>query len=74
MNLLHTFTGMSWPGIAATPVMKSEVIKVRITIDLWQDGWILFSTTRSKCMGTKTMGIWLMQDNMSTKKKILLIY
>lgn len=30
-----TSTGISWPGAADTPVMKSLVIMVRITTDLW---------------------------------------
>lgn len=34
-----TSTGVSWPGAADTPVMKSVVIMVQITTDLWHKGY-----------------------------------
>lgn len=55
---LHTSSGMWLPGVAGTPVMKSLVIKVRITTERRQDGCFC-SGSRSKCRGVRMMGIWL---------------
>lgn len=38
--------------------MKSLVIKVRITTDLWHEG-CFWSGSRSKCNGVRITGIWL---------------
>ena len=53
----------SWePGVAGIPVIKSAVMKVRMTMERWQEGvtgrcW----GSRSKCMGMSTIGIWLIE-------------
>ena len=53
-----TSSGRCFPGMAETPVMKSWVRKVRMATECWQDGvWLI--TSRSKCSGTSTTGIWL---------------
>jgi len=56
----HTFWGSCLPGWAGTPVMKSEVRKVRMTTERWQDG-VFPVTGRSKWIGMSTTGIWLRQ-------------
>ena len=53
-----TSTGISWPEAADTPVMKSLVIMVQITTDLWHKGYF-WSGSQSKCKGVKITGIWL---------------
>ena len=46
------------PGTAGTPVIKSWVMKVRITTDLWNE--VTFSMgLLSKWIGISTRGIWL---------------
>ena len=57
-NIWLTLTGKCLSGCAAIPVMKSFVINVRITIDLWHDGWCNTGSL-SKCIGMITTGIWL---------------
>lgn len=55
-----TSTGISCPGVAGMPVMKSAVMNVLRTMDLWHDGTVgLSSGFRSKCIGIRTTGIWL---------------
>ena len=58
-----TSSERSLPGTAGTPVMKSEVMKVRMTTERWKgecrgraSGWW------PKSMGMSTTGIWLTQD------------
>lgn len=49
----------SWsPGKAGTPVMKSDVMNVRMTTECWHDGTRESRGSRSKCIGVKTIGIW----------------
>lgn len=43
-------------GVAGMPVIKSWVINVLITADLWHDGF-LDTTSLSKCIGIRIMGI-----------------
>ena len=53
-----TWTGISFPGVAGIPVMKSFVMNVLMTTDRWQGG--VWSTgSRSKWTGIRTIGIWL---------------
>lgn len=54
-----TSMGSCFPGIAGIPVIKSLVIKVRMTTDRWHDGKCMLGS-RSKCTGIKITGIWLM--------------
>lgn len=59
--------GICFPGVAATPVIKSLVMNVLITTDHWHDGmWSMGS--RSKWIGIKTIGIWLSLSTTSEKK------
>lgn len=53
-----TSSGIWLPGVAGMPVMKSLVMKVRITTERRQDGCFC-SGSRSKCKGVRMMGIWL---------------
>lgn len=61
--------GISLPGVAGIPVMKSLVIKVRITTDLWQEG-CFWSGSRSKCKGVKITGIWLIFPAYPRERKL----
>ena len=53
-----TSMGMSFPGTAGSPVMKSEVMKGLSTTECWQEGREGFL---SKWIGMSTTGIWLTQ-------------
>jgi len=53
-----TSSGMWLPGVAGIPVMKSLVMKVRMTTERRQDG-CLCRESRSKCSGVRMIGIWL---------------
>ena len=65
-----TSSDRCFPGVAGMPVIKSEVMKVRITRDLWQEGGIgrcwMF---RSKWTGINTTGIWLRHPAASEGKE-----
>lgn len=58
LNRRVTSSGIWLPGVAGMPVMKSLVMKVRITTERLQDGCFC-SGSRSKCRGVRMMGIWL---------------
>ena len=58
----HTCLGQCCPGTAGMPVMKSEVMNVRMTMDRWQEGMAgRRCRSRSKWTGMRTTGIWLKQ-------------
>ena len=56
-----TWAGKFLFGVAAIPVMKSLVINVLITIDLWHEGLFLTGSL-SKWTGMMMTGIWLRLD------------
>ncbi len=56
-----TSIGKCFPGMAGTPVIKSWVTNGLKTTECWQEG-VLFTESRSKCIGIKITGIWLNAD------------
>lgn len=58
---MHELTciGKSLPGTAGIPVMKSLVQNGLSTTERWHDN-VRHAVSRSKCIGIKTTGIWLM--------------
>lgn len=69
-NINFTSSDISFPGIAAMPVIKSLEINGLITIDLLVDG-AFAAELRSKWIGINTTGTWLILFIQSKQQNLL---
>ena len=67
--MLPTSSGMCLPGMAATPVMKSDVMNGLSTTDRWHEG-VCCRGSRLKWMGMRITGIWPMMLWYSGTRKV----